>query len=604
MWVAGGAAVFARMTRDTWRFGRFARHAKKAPDELVAEVAVVANRLGLRPPAVKKLAGLASPVMWCVGRPMLLWPADLDKQVTGDGRRAVIAHELAHLRRRDHWVRRLEMLAAVAHWWNPIFWLARRRLRADAEWACDEWAAAQADRRAYAEALLAVCSFQPRRRPAPAVGVLGEGKRDMQERLTLIMKPTTPSRAAYAAKLCVCLFGLAAVPAWTLGQAPAPAKPEATKAPDPDARPDLGALRLFSIAVPTMEEDAAAQAIQDQIKALTVKLEALRLKQQQAEFKVRLYGAGDRPAAAGEDLKRYEAELARAKAAADRANSATRFTELMKSVKAAGAQQKLIAGQNGVKVIGPDGKEIPGVIVIIDDRTGKVIAPAAKPLPPIAVTVPGGVPIVPGEHPGWPGYKPPGIEKAEPSGWTPLAKPQPTAAPGTMTLSRATYKLPKEQAALLATLLNGLKHAVIETKTDSDTLVVTTTPEAQAVVQRFVALLAGDTVYGYRADLKISPLTLPAETPLKVEFRLTDSPDDATFFRRVMLDLRGTLPTAEEIRAFVADQDTDKRTKLTNKLTDAKAVERGVRWLGIMQGSKAAELAPAPPGKPEPTKKP
>ena len=121
----------------------------------------MAKRLGVRVPGVRVLAGLASPVLWCLGRPVLLWPDGLECRLKGEGRRAVIAHELAHLRRRDHWVRRLEMVAAVLHWWNPLFWVARKKLRADAELACDAWAAGQADRRAYAEALLEVVLIQP-----------------------------------------------------------------------------------------------------------------------------------------------------------------------------------------------------------------------------------------------------------------------------------------------------------------------------------------------------------------------------------------------------------------------------------------------------------
>src|SRR5262245_63061194 len=95
------------------------------------------------------------------------------------------------------------MVAAVFHWWNPWFWLARKRMRAEAELACDAWATGQADRRAYAEALLEVCSFNPRRRPAPAVGVFGEGRRAMQERLTMIMRDRGPCRLAFGAKLVV-----------------------------------------------------------------------------------------------------------------------------------------------------------------------------------------------------------------------------------------------------------------------------------------------------------------------------------------------------------------------------------------------------------------
>jgi len=601
VWVAGGAAVFVRMTRDTWRFGRFARHAKKAPDELVGEVAVVANRLGLRTPAVKVLAGLASPVMWCVGRPVLLWPADLDKQVTGDGRRAVIAHELAHLRRRDHWVRRLEMLAAVAHWWNPIFWLARRRLRADAELACDQWAAAQADRRAYAEALLAVCSFQPRRRPAPAVGVSGEGKRDMQERLTLIMKPTTPSRAADAAKLCVCLVGLAAVPAWTLGQAPAPAKPESTKAPDgerllvPAVTADDERFLIVKWAETTSADTPEAKAIQEQIKALTAKLAAM-------------------PA------RRAKAQVEDAAIIAEKAKEIEQYRRTLRRAAVQSAEpQKLVAGKDGVKVIGPDGKEITGVTVIIDPSKNAATkppivlwetvpaapAPVTKPQPP-AVNA-----LVPAEHPGWPGYKPPGVEKADlTSVWTRLIVAPTQATPGTVTLSRATYKLPKDQAATLATLLGTLKHAVMETKADGDTLVVTTTPEVQAVVQRFVAMLVGDKVYGFGPGGKPVGVDFTQDgSPLKFELKVTDKPDDATLLRRLLLDVRGTPPTAEELQGFLKDADPEKYAKLAKKYADAakeKAVENGLRWLYKVQtkpaetkdAKPAAEAKPAAPAKP------
>jgi beta-lactamase regulating signal transducer with metallopeptidase domain len=57
--------------------------------------------------------------------PMRLLSA-LDKQQTA----MVLAHELAHLRRRDHWVRGLELVVSVLYWWNPLVWWVRRRLHA------------------------------------------------------------------------------------------------------------------------------------------------------------------------------------------------------------------------------------------------------------------------------------------------------------------------------------------------------------------------------------------------------------------------------------------------------------------------------------------
>ncbi|WP_020475084.1 M56 family metallopeptidase [Zavarzinella formosa] len=536
VWMGGGMLTVLRMTRDTWRFGRFARLAKKAPDSLVSEVAIVANGMGLRTPVVRMLAGLASPVMWCVGRPVLLWPADLEKQVSGEGRRAVIAHELAHLRRRDHWVRWLEMLAAVVHWWNPVFWLARRRLRADAELACDQWATTQADRRTYAEALLTVCMFQPRRRPAAAVGVLGEGKRDMQERLTQIMRTTTPSRAAFAAKLCVALFGLAAIPALTLGQAPA--KPEPAKPPllvEAD-------IEMQGILVKTPPEDAELKVLQEQIKALTARMDALRSKQQQeAKEAARIAQANKEIIEAKVLLERQQRELEKRKVfdehlkanelksrdAADPKPAnvphealVARLHDLL-AAKAKPEQRLIKAGTNGVKVIGPDGKEIPGVIVVIDGNQLKPSATASQPsantfygfttpvTPPVAQPLPPGAaptavaPAVPAK-PLTPAAVAPPMLWAQTAPAVPPAQPAPMgvwlnqphlvtmpSTAGTILLSRATYKLPKEQAASLITLLNGIKNVVMEIKTDGDTLIVTTTPEAQQAIQGFVKMMTG-----------------------------------------------------------------------------------------------------------------
>jgi len=35
--------------------------------------------------------------------------------------RGIIAHELAHMHRRDHWITWLELGASIPWWWNPLF---------------------------------------------------------------------------------------------------------------------------------------------------------------------------------------------------------------------------------------------------------------------------------------------------------------------------------------------------------------------------------------------------------------------------------------------------------------------------------------------------
>jgi hypothetical protein len=53
---------------------------------------------------------------------------------------------------------------------------------------------------------------------------------------------------------------------------------------------------------------------------------------------------------------------------------------------------------------------------------------------------------------------------------------------------------------------------------------------------------------------------------------------DAEFVRRVTLDLAGTIPSADEVRAFLADRNTDKRTKLIDKLLASPGFARRMTW--------------------------
>jgi beta-lactamase regulating signal transducer with metallopeptidase domain len=478
-WALGAAFIAWRQIRETLRFARFTRKSLPAGDYLIAEVAVVANRLGVRMPAVRVLTGLTSPVLWCLWKPILLWPAGLECRLKGDGRRAVLTHELAHLRRRDHWARRLEMVAAILHWWNPLFWIARKKMRADAELACDAWAAGQADRRVYAEALIEVCSFHPRRRPAPAVGVIGEGRRAMQERLTMIMRDRVPCRLAFGAKLVVALMAIAAVPAWTLGQGAPVAKPP-VPAPSPSAA------------------DPQVQAIEEQIRALSAKLEAIKAAKKAESEK-----------SAVEKLKAAQGELANKL-------KTLRFTgeadaALAKPVSGEG-YKVLVAGQDGVKVIGPDGKEIKDAkVIIVDSKTGKVTGSGAVPVVRM-VTGTATAPALEGKRVTVTGTGKDGQFAFTPAqggnyAWTARAL---TGGSNAITLSRATYKLGKEQSAALGTLLSSIKASVMETKVDGDAITVTTTPEIQSTIGQIVRLMQGQTG-GSTFEWKVTPsATVPA----------------------------------------------------------------------------------------------
>src|SRR6185312_8128465 len=156
----------------------------------------------------------------------------------------ILAHELAHLARRDHWVVRLELLVEAVWWWNPLFRHARRQLHEEAERACDARVVRSLPERrfAYAEALVDVCEHLARTAiPKPALGVGGAGaSRSLEGRLLMILRDPIPRRPSRRTALAALLLAALALPAWTLGQQPDEPQPgPAAPSPKPDPSPNL-----------------------------------------------------------------------------------------------------------------------------------------------------------------------------------------------------------------------------------------------------------------------------------------------------------------------------------------------------------------------------
>jgi beta-lactamase regulating signal transducer with metallopeptidase domain/predicted Zn-dependent protease len=205
LWALGSLLVLARHGVRILAFDRRVSTAEPAPATLERAVDEVADRLTIAPPPVRLLPGVGSPSVWCFGRPRLLWPTTTAAEGAGDP--ALIAHELAHIARKDHWVARLIALAEVLLWWHPLFWLVRRRVHDYSELSCDAWAlwAYPADRRAYAEALI---EAQERTVTAPLAlqGLCATGRdvKDFRRRLTMIMsRHVSPRVSRVAATLAI-----------------------------------------------------------------------------------------------------------------------------------------------------------------------------------------------------------------------------------------------------------------------------------------------------------------------------------------------------------------------------------------------------------------
>lgn len=140
-WVFGTLLVLLITLRNLKHFRRLLSLAEPAQANLLCDVQRLATQMGLsssRTPDVRVLAAPIPPMIWSrVGRCTLVLPRDLPAMRERETRELLLAHELAHVGRRDHWVRWIELLATMLWWWCPIFWFARKRLRDAEEMACD-----------------------------------------------------------------------------------------------------------------------------------------------------------------------------------------------------------------------------------------------------------------------------------------------------------------------------------------------------------------------------------------------------------------------------------------------------------------------------------
>jgi beta-lactamase regulating signal transducer with metallopeptidase domain len=302
--LAGGLVCWSLAAVRIIRLKRLLRDVQPAPADLQARVSAVARQLQLRRvPTTWLVPGRIPPMLWTLGgRARLLVPCELWPDLAESQQTALIAHELAHLKRKDHWVRWLDLAVAGLYWWHPVFWWARRGLREAEEQCCDAWAVWATPRgsRTYAAALLAALEFVS---GAPTAGVAAaaaviSGRRHvscLKRRMRMIVQARTPKALSWAGRLGV--LGLATLilplaPTWA--QKPDSPKPDSDRdsatvgvKPDRDIHANFelemnadGLLEKLRAVRPNNEQlrDQVAQAFRhdpevgsliDQIKATT-----------------------------------------------------------------------------------------------------------------------------------------------------------------------------------------------------------------------------------------------------------------------------------------------------------------------------------------------
>ncbi len=138
VWAAGAGISLAILLAGAMWLSWLGSKATSAGDRWRAEGELLQARMGwTRPVRILVTTHPALLVTWGTIAPVILLPADAATW-SADRIRLVLAHELAHLVRRDWMIQLAAEIARAINWFNPLFWLACDELRRESEYACDD----------------------------------------------------------------------------------------------------------------------------------------------------------------------------------------------------------------------------------------------------------------------------------------------------------------------------------------------------------------------------------------------------------------------------------------------------------------------------------
>lgn len=205
-WGLGVLGFGCRLLSGLAVLRRLRRHCAGAPGWMKDRVAALAGSMGLRPPDVQ--LSEIGPCLFGALHPVLLLPAACISGLPPQCLDAILAHELAHLKRLDYPVQLLQSLVEVLLFHHPCTYWISSVVRFERERCCDEIASqACGGARSVAQALLHLDGIRPPRT------ALAAGGTPMFDRIQCLMGlPKTPNPLARIGALCCLGVALAALP--------------------------------------------------------------------------------------------------------------------------------------------------------------------------------------------------------------------------------------------------------------------------------------------------------------------------------------------------------------------------------------------------------
>ncbi len=216
-WLCGSLACGLLACVRIVQFHRELKQTDRAGEPVQRIGKSVAGQLGIRSdPDLRTTDSRLSPMVWPLGRPAtVVLPSGLVEDLDEQQLRTIVAHEYAHVARRDCWVRWLEVMCTVLYWWHPCVWLARRELRQAEELCCDALVMRTYSgySHRFGEALLKVDEFlADTAYSSPILVSEMRGAGQMKRRIEMIVNEQLPARLPRTVQIALLVSALAILP--------------------------------------------------------------------------------------------------------------------------------------------------------------------------------------------------------------------------------------------------------------------------------------------------------------------------------------------------------------------------------------------------------
>jgi beta-lactamase regulating signal transducer with metallopeptidase domain len=195
LWILGALIVLVRLAVGTSMVATLARKGARVDDGSWLSLAQkLSGTLKIdRPLTLLRGDKLGVPVTWGIVYPVVLLPDDADSWPE-ERRRFVLVHEMAHVKRLDALTQLAGQLALALFWFDPLVWIANRRMQLEREHACDDYVLRHGTAPSkYAEELLSMVRSlgTPDHRTAqPAFAALAMARRsEFEGRMLSILDP-------------------------------------------------------------------------------------------------------------------------------------------------------------------------------------------------------------------------------------------------------------------------------------------------------------------------------------------------------------------------------------------------------------------------------